>query len=111
MLEWITNPEEKKKLLLGIVEKAPAFAPAWSELGALTEDDSERLPIIEKGLAASPDPETKGMLLINKALVLSRQGKGSEGVLLLAKLIRDPTSTLATEHLAQFALSNLKTKK
>jgi tetratricopeptide (TPR) repeat protein len=111
MLEWIPGEEERKKLLQGIVDKVPTFAPAWSELGSLTENDSERHQIIEKGLAASPDPETKGMLLINKALLLERQGKRPEGLVILAKLITDRSSTVATEHLAKFAVTNLKPKK
>lgn len=109
-LEWMSDDEERRMLLKGIVDKFPSFAPAWSQLGDLTEDDGGRLTILNKGLAASPDVETKAMLLINKALLFSRQGKKDEAVTILEALALDPGSPIGVEHLARFALSQLATK-
>jgi hypothetical protein len=60
---------------------------------------------IEKGLAASPDAETKGTLLINKATALSSQGQQEAAVKLLGELALDPKSTYFTEHMAKAALA------
>jgi hypothetical protein len=55
-------------------------------------------------LAAEPDAETKGMLLINKALTLDRQGHHDEAVKLLGQLALDPKSTVGTEQLGKATL-------
>jgi hypothetical protein len=94
------------------VERLPHFAPGWKELSiALREEPSERLEAIEKGLAANPDSETQGILLVNKALILSEQGKREDAIELLGKLALDPTSTFANEHLAKSTLSMLASKE
>jgi hypothetical protein len=90
-----------------LVEQVPSFAPAWKDLAIATDQDTERREAIRKGLAASPDAETKGMLQINEALALDAQGEHETGIRLLETLIRDETSTLATEHLASAALALL----
>lgn len=107
MLEWMSDNQEKKKLLEGVVAKHPSFAPAWFQLGQLTEGDSEKLAVLDNGLAAKPDPETKGMLLINKALLLDRQGKRDEAITILGTIAVDPASPLGVEHLAKFTLRQL----
>lgn len=52
-------------------------------------------------MAANPDAETLGMLLINKALVLSNQGRKKDAVEILGNLALDPNSTYATEQMAK----------
>ena len=74
------------------------------------DTDAERLAAIEKGLAANPDGETKGILLINKALIMDRSGGHEGAVRLLGELALDPASTYATEHLAKVTLASV-TKK
>jgi hypothetical protein len=64
---------------------------------------------IERGLAADPDPETKGMLSLNKALTLIGSGDSEDGVELLRALVIDPQSTLATEALAKAMLERFST--
>ena len=73
----------------------------------LAENDGERLQWIEKGLSASPDAETKGILLINKALLLNKRGEKDAAVKLLGQLALDPQSTFAIEHLAKATLANI----
>jgi tetratricopeptide (TPR) repeat protein len=104
-LEWLDDPGEKAGLVRHMVTQVPRFAPAWKDLANTLDSDVDRLAAIEKGLAAEPDPETKGMLLINKALVLNRAGDHSGAIELLGKLALDPESTYATEHWAKASLA------
>lgn len=106
-LESITDPSSKAEILRQLVEKAPRFAPAWKDLSVLAGQESERLSAIEHGLAAAPDAETKGILIINKASVLESSGHREEGVRLLGELALDPGSTLATEQLAKVVLARM----
>ena len=104
--EWMA-PDKKKAILTGIVEKFPGFALAWKDLSSLLEDDASRLHAIEQGLRARPDPETSGILLINKAAILARQGDTDTATAILGTLALSPDSTLATEHLAKATLAGL----
>ena len=104
-LESVDDSVKKNQAVKLLVKKIPEFAPAWKELALLTDDDSERLSIIEKGLALHPDAETKGMLLINKAIVLNRKGNRQAAVQILGDLALDPNSTFGTEHSAKAALA------
>jgi len=104
-LEWEDDAAKKAGMVRQLVTRLPRFAPGWSDLAAFADQDSERLAIIEKGLAAEPDADTKGMLQINKALVLDRQGEHGEAVRLLGELALDPQSTYATENLARATLA------
>lgn len=106
-LESMNDRSSKLHIVRQLVEKVPRFAPAWKELAVLADQDSERLSAIEQGLAAQPDAETKGILLINKALVLDQNNDREAAVRLLGELALDPTSTLATEHLARATLASL----
>ncbi len=66
-LEWQSDPVKKLAMVRNLVDRYPQFAPGWKELAYLLESDPDRLAAIENGLAAEPDAETRGMLLINKA--------------------------------------------
>jgi tetratricopeptide (TPR) repeat protein len=103
-LESLDDLPRKKAILDGIVARFPGFAPAWKELAALLDDPGDRLRAIERGLQAEPDPETRGMLLLNKALVLNQRGEQGAAIAILGDLALDPASTLATETLAKATL-------
>jgi len=104
VFEAIQDANEKRLFLQEYLEEHPGYAPAWKELAYLTEDKSEQENAIERGLAADPDPETKGMLLLNKALGLIGSGQREAGTERLRALANDPESTLATEALAKAML-------
>jgi tetratricopeptide (TPR) repeat protein len=106
-LELLGDLPRKKAILDGIVARFPGFAPAWKELAALLDDPGDRLHAIESGLGAWPDPETRGMLLMNKALVLNQRGERSAAIEILGDLALDPASTLATETLAKATLARV----
>ena len=101
------NETQRDGAIRKMVKQIPQFAPAWKEFASLCDDDSERLAAIEKGLAANPDAETKGMLEINKALVLNLKGDRDAAVRMLGELALDSKSTIGTEHSAKAALSIL----
>lgn len=66
---------------------------------------------IERGLAANPDAETKGILENNKALILLRKGDREGAIRLLGELALDPESTYATEHIAKVSLATIITNR
>jgi len=109
-LEWMKDAVKREHAVREMVKRIPQFAPAWKEFASLCDDEGERLTAIESGLAANPDAGTKGMLKINKALVLNLKGKRDDAVRLLGELALDPNSTLGAEHSAKAALSVLLSK-
>jgi hypothetical protein len=104
-LEWVDDRAKKADMVRNLVNELPRFAPGWKELASFADQDPERLAAIEKGLAAEPDAETRGMLEINRALVLDRQGDHDGAVRLLGELALDPQSTYKTEQLAKATLA------
>ena len=106
-LESLDDETKLAKALRLLLSDAPSFAPAWKDIASITEDDRVRLETIEKGLSAQPDAETKGMLEIQKALLLNLMGNRDAAVRLLGELALDPDSTLGTEFGAKAALSFL----
>jgi tetratricopeptide (TPR) repeat protein len=108
-LEWIDDPKEKRERVNSLIEQFPNYPPAWKELLFLLTDTSERKNAIENGLKTNPDPDTKGMLLINKALILNMENKAQEAIQILGELIFNSNSTLATVELAKFTLRTITT--
>jgi tetratricopeptide (TPR) repeat protein len=104
--EWM-DPGQKKALLEGIVEKFPGFPPAWKDLSVLLDDNPGKLRAINQGLRGLPDPETRGILLVNKANILAGNGDRDAAVTILGELALSPDSTLAAEHLAKASLARL----
>ena len=109
-LEWVDEPGQKAELVRRMTTQVPRFAPAWKDFANTLDADGEKLAAIEKGLSADPDPETKGMLLINKALVMNRAGDRSGAIKLLGELALDPETTFGTEALAKATLAILAEK-
>lgn len=99
-LEWMRDPAAKKAVLSGITEEFPSFGPAWHELSVLITDPDKRLHALDQGLAAEPDAETRGMLILNKAALLAKRGAQTEAIRLLDELAADPETTIATAALA-----------
>lgn len=108
-IEWTDDETEKLEIAKVITEKVPDFAPAWKGLALLLTDDSERLAAIEQGLSKSPDAETKGVLLINKALILNEKGEQDATKQLLDNLIFSPDATLGNVEIAKYALKSITT--
>ena len=105
MAEWAGD--KRKAELDAIVAAAPTMAPAWKELALDIEDDTQRIALLDKALAAKPDPETRGMALSNKALALGRMGKRDEAIKILGELALDPASPLDVAELSKLGLAQL----
>jgi tetratricopeptide (TPR) repeat protein len=106
-MEWFEDQEQKNKAARQMVNRLPQFAPGWKQLFLLLDDDREMLAVLEKGLMATPDAETKGALQINRALILKRQGNLDAAVRILGELALDPNSPLDVEQMAKVALKTI----
>jgi tetratricopeptide (TPR) repeat protein len=106
-LEWIQDPAEKRAIMQSLVKRFPAHAPAWKDLAVLLEDPEDCLEAVARGLAADPDDETKGVLLIRRAIILHERGRSAEAVQILGELALDPTATLAGESIAKYVLGQI----
>jgi tetratricopeptide (TPR) repeat protein len=101
------DPSAKRESLERLLRQSPSLATAWKELAVLLPEDDERMTAITKGLSSHPDGDTLGILLVNKALILNRQGKHAEAIRILGELALDPKSTLMTEQVAKASLASL----
>jgi hypothetical protein len=99
-LEWLDDHVRKADILQEIVRRYPGFPPGWKELQMLLE-------AITSGLAGDPDAETRGMLLLNQAVLLDLAGDKAAAVRILGELALDPSATLGGEALAKFALGRI----
>ncbi|HEX6426612.1 MAG TPA: tetratricopeptide repeat protein [Niastella sp.] len=106
-IEWAGDSSRKLQLTKAIIEKTPAFAPAWKELALLSNNKEEKEKAIAQGLSNNPDAETKGILLINKAIILSESGKKEEAITLLGNLIFSKDATTANVEMAKFTLQSI----
>jgi tetratricopeptide (TPR) repeat protein len=105
-LEWIESAK-RPELIQALVDQVPSFASGWKARAQTEQDPAKRLAFLEKGLAADPDAQTKGFLLLNKAAVLQEQGKTGHATAILGSLALDPASPLDIEALARYTLANL----
>lgn len=106
-IEWMESNTEKLEFAKAILAKYPNYAPAWKVIAVKGDDSTERLHAIEKGLDEDPDAETKGMLLINRALVWDNQDKSEEAKKLLGEMVFDPETTVSKIEMAKFVLSSI----
>ena len=109
-LEWVADPAQKRAALEAVVAKTPGYPPAWLKLEEVLDDDRARLDAIQKGLSGEPDAETKGMLLLNKAVVMNRQGDKAGALKLLGELVADSATTLGVEALAKSSIDMIRGK-
>lgn len=106
-IEWANDSNKKLEIAKAITEKVPDFAPAWKELSVLLNDKIEKLKAIEQGLLKNPDAETKGILEINKAILINESGKSEEAKEILGKIVFSPDSTISNIALAKFTLKSI----
>ena len=96
MLEYM-SPEKQQSIAEQLVQQFPFHAPAWELHATFIDDPTMRLTAIERGLDARPDPDTRGSLLVRKALTLHNLGQRTVALELLATLseTQDSTTTQA----------------
>lgn len=73
----------------------------------MRDEPDQRLVVLETGLAQDPDAETRGFLLLNKALLFDRTGRHDEAVTILGDLATDPGQPLDIGQLARFSLAKI----
>lgn len=106
-IEWAKDPAKKLEIARMITTKVPDFAPAWKELALLLNDKTEKLNAIETGLTKHPDADTKGILEINKAILMNEKGNKEEATQILGNLIVSPDATTANVALAKLSLKSM----
>ena len=89
----------------GLPKSLEQFAPGWKEYALLCEDLQERMDALEKGLAANPDAETQGLLLLNKAMIFHEQGDKQAAKAIVGPLAFNSNTTFATEQMARQTLA------
>lgn len=104
-LEYL-DKTRKRVEVEAITRRHPSFAPAWKELAKLLDDPGEREHAIETGLAADPDVDTRGLLLLSKASVLRQRGRHDEAAVILNALLSDPACGLQAHAWAKAMLSH-----
>jgi tetratricopeptide (TPR) repeat protein len=110
-IEWTNEDEEKLKRAQKIVEVVPNYPPALKECALRTKDPKQKMELISQALSANPDPETYGILMVNKAALLDREGKRDEAVRILGDLVLAPDSTILTVASAKSVLRLIVQKK
>ncbi|MFD0632478.1 hypothetical protein [Catenulispora yoronensis] len=105
-LEWMADPAEKKRILVGITRQFPDFPPAWMELANLAASPDERMHALDRGLEGGPDPDTKTTLLLNKAGLHAANGDLASATRVYRMLIDDPEVTPTGEAFARAFLQN-----
>ncbi|MEQ6305656.1 hypothetical protein ABN448_00395 [Delftia acidovorans] len=104
-LEWETDRDKARQAALAMTRETPGFAPAWKTAAHLEDDPDKRLALLDSGLKAGPDAETRGFLLLNKAMVLRERNQIPEAMVMLGELALDPQSPLDVEALARHTLA------
>jgi len=110
MVEWL-SPGEQKNALEALVAKAPSLAIAWKDLAGHLDDSAARLQALDRGLAQRPDPQTRGVLLVNKAATLNTLGRRAEARRILSALVAEPALPSDVEQIAKLSLSQLDVKQ
>jgi tetratricopeptide (TPR) repeat protein len=96
-LEQVTDATERRVRLQRHVDEAPGFAPAWQHLATLADNPTDRLRLIERGLASRPDIETRGMLQMNKYFALSGTGDRTTADQILRDILSDPAASISAQ--------------
>jgi tetratricopeptide (TPR) repeat protein len=107
-VEWAEGADKKLEIVKTIIANVPDFAPAWKELALLSDSEVMKGKAIEEGLSKDPDADTKGILLINKAIIMNEAGKREEALQILADLIDSPATTTANIELAKLVLTSIQ---
>lgn len=99
-LEWMEETERMDKLR-SILAKYPDYTPAIKSLQSLIKDPESRLELIERGLSMESDDETYGMLIVNKALLMTFYDKMAEAKQLLENFLKSDRKTLMSNKIAE----------
>jgi tetratricopeptide (TPR) repeat protein len=108
-LEWEEDKAKVRGVLEQVVDKISDFAPAWLTLSSLVDDPNERLRLLDGGLVASPDRDTRGMLLLNKSQALLAVGDKEASLAILRAMLTDADRSPTAEAWAKALMSKAQT--
>lgn len=100
-------PKDQWEVEMDMIARQNNFAPGFLALAQKTDSEKGRKMWVEAGLAAKPDPETRGQLLIMKAQILDKGGERSSAIAILGELVLDKNATLDVEYAAKGALRDM----
>jgi hypothetical protein len=107
MLEHM--PGEQQRHVAGqLVAQFPSHAPAWELHARFAEDPSDKLAAFERGLLARPDPDTRGLLLVQKALAIHASGQREAALEILDPLTSTVGDSVSTHVQAQIATALIR---
>jgi len=95
--------EQQQAIAEQLVQKFPTCPAGWAMHANFVTDPVACLAAIENGLAARPDSDTRGTLLVRKASVLERLGQTERALDILEPLtdpLGDSISTYANAYVA-----------
>jgi len=90
--------DQQRVIAEQLIQKFPTCPAGWALHANFVTDQVARLAAIENGLAARPDPDTRGSLLIGKALAFQKLGQTDRALEILESLtarVGDSVSTYA----------------
>jgi hypothetical protein len=97
-------PKDQRCFIVGqLLAKNPTFAPGWREQANCVAEPVPCLEVIERGLSSRPDRQTRGLLLVQKAMTMSSIGD-TDGAVNVLRPLADSTS-LSTRVWAEIALA------
>jgi hypothetical protein len=99
MLEHM-SAQQQQSVAEQLVQEFPSHAPAWQLRARLSDDPPAKLAAIECGLKARPDPDTRGRLLVHKALALHAQGEPERALEILQPLTASVGDSLSSHAMA-----------
>lgn len=100
--------EAQRDVAQQAVERFPSHALAWEVHARFLEDPSDKLAAIERGLLAQPDPDTRGSLVVQKALALHAGGERERALAILDPLTSTVGDSVKTHVQACFAAAVIR---
>jgi tetratricopeptide (TPR) repeat protein len=101
-------PDEQRQIARQLVAQFPSHAPLWRLYASLLEGGADKLAAVESGLLARPDPDTRGSLLVQKALAFYASGEGERALEVLDPLTGPVADSLATQVQARIAAAVIR---
>jgi tetratricopeptide (TPR) repeat protein len=104
-------PEEQRRSTAEqLVQKFPSCPAGWQTHANFIKDPTARLEAIDRGLAARPDPDTRGFLSVNKALVLADLGKVDAAIGIVKPLTDSIGDSISAHAAACTALAMIRAR-
>jgi tetratricopeptide (TPR) repeat protein len=100
-LDWVNDPDEKLEMARSLTQSVPHFPPAWKTLATLLDDPVLEMEALETGLAHEPDPETRGVLLLNRANLIANGGDKTAAIQMVQSILQASESTRGTKAMAK----------